>query len=140
MPETEPNTGIPPEAVKLSEALADPQRRFLEKAATDALLWMQDEPGRVKTFLEMQERADRSENALKWVRWLAGMHWLGQAFDPEHMRSIANLAAGALNGEDQPDHDEATAQAREKGRKMLDEMSQWIDKPEQDVAEHEGQP
>ena len=38
----------------------------------------------------------RCRNALLWIRTIAGMHYFGGAFDPEHMRSIANLAADAL--------------------------------------------
>jgi hypothetical protein len=54
----------------------------------------------------------RYENALKWVRTIAGMHYFGQAFEPEHMRGIANIAANALAGKKIKDHDEAMATAR----------------------------
>lgn len=36
------------------------------------------------------------ENTLRWIRSLALTHYFGDAFDPEHMRSIANMAADAL--------------------------------------------
>jgi hypothetical protein len=34
----------------------------------------------------------RYANALKWIRTVAGLHYFGGAFDPEHMRALANLA------------------------------------------------
>lgn len=61
----------------------------------------------------------RCENALKWIRTVALMHYLGGAFDPEHMRDIANMAADALGGlRELPDCDMVTAGAREKARKQ----------------------
>lgn len=41
-------------------------------------------------------------NALEHIRVAALLHWVGQAFDPEHMRGICNLATSALNGEPVP--------------------------------------
>lgn len=41
--------------------------------------------------------------ALENVRRVAALHFLGGAFDPEHMRAIANYCAGVLNGEPVPD-------------------------------------
>lgn len=37
-------------------------------------------------------------NALEHIRIAALLHYVGQAFDPEHMRGIANIATNALNG------------------------------------------
>ena len=39
----------------------------------------------------------RYRNALLWIRTIAGMHYFGDAFNPEHMRALANLAADALS-------------------------------------------
>lgn len=58
------------------------------------------------------EHERRYENALKWITLIAGSHYWGGAFEPEHMRSIANIAADALAGKDLPDHDEAMEKAR----------------------------
>lgn len=41
-------------------------------------------------------------HALDHIRLGASLHYLGQAFEPEHMRAIANLAIDALNGETIP--------------------------------------
>lgn len=38
-------------------------------------------------------------NTLEHIRRVAYMHWYGDAFDPEHMHSIASAAAQALCGE-----------------------------------------
>lgn len=46
---------------------------------------------------------ERLREALENVRKVATLHFLGAAFDPEHMRSIANYCAGVLNGESIPD-------------------------------------
>lgn len=42
--------------------------------------------------------ADSLANALEHIRVAAVLHYAGGAFDPEHMRAIANLATEALNG------------------------------------------
>lgn len=41
-------------------------------------------------------------NALEHIRVAAALHYVGGAFDPEHMRGICNLAVAALNGESIP--------------------------------------
>lgn len=41
--------------------------------------------------------------ALENVRRITALHFLGGAFDPEHMRAISNYCAGVLNGESVPD-------------------------------------
>jgi len=43
------------------------------------------------------ERIHKLENALRWIRLQAGIHYYGEAFEPEHMRAIANMAADALS-------------------------------------------
>jgi hypothetical protein len=53
------------------------------------------------------------------------LHYFGDAFDPEHMRRIANLAAEALDlhsGKDFPDYDEAMEKARTKARDLADSL------------------
>jgi hypothetical protein len=75
--------------------------------------------------LKTDERADaeyRYRNTLKWIRTVAGLHYFGGAFDPEHMRTLANLAANALAGEDVGDHDEAMAKAKVEAQVMATEM------------------
>lgn len=64
------------------------------------------------------------ENTLKWIRLNAGLHYFGGAFDPEHMRRIANLATDAIAGESTlPDFDEAMAESKEKAAEWADRMS-----------------
>lgn len=72
----------------------------------------------------------RYRNALLWIRAVAGMHYFGGAFEPEHMRSLANLAARALNGDDLPDFEESTVKARKKAAK-------WAGRLGREMAEQE---
>lgn len=74
----------------------------------------------------------RYENALKWIRTLAGLHYFGAAFDPEHMRGIANMAADALSGVDRDDHDTAMEEAREHGRQLADQLAENFAGPGED--------
>lgn len=64
----------------------------------------------------------RYENALKWIRTIAGMHYFGQAFEPEHMRGITNIASDALAGRAIKDHDEAMATARKNALEMAERL------------------
>lgn len=41
-------------------------------------------------------------NALEHIRIAALLHYVGGAFDPEHMRSICNIASDALDGKPIP--------------------------------------
>lgn len=61
-------------------------------------------------------------NALQWIRQEATLHYLGDAFDPIHMRTIANMAIAALRGEPFPDYEEAMARARESAREMMTDL------------------
>lgn len=71
---------------------------------------------RPKTPVDPREY--RLENALKWIRTITWMHYFGGAFDPEHMRTLANIAADALAGErDLPDFDAAAKKSKKKARK-----------------------
>lgn len=69
----------------------------------------------------------RLTNALEWIRFHAMLHYLGNAFEPEHMRSIANLAADALDGRlvDLPDYHEAMELATERGRELYEQLQAW---------------
>jgi hypothetical protein len=69
---------------------------------------------------------DRYRNALLWIRTLAGMHYYGGAFDPEHMRAIANLAGNALAGKDLPDCEERARAARARAREMAAHWSHLL--------------
>lgn len=76
----------------------------------------------------------RYRNALEWIRMVAGMHYLGGAFDPEHMRNLANIAADALDGRrDLPDFEETAAKAQRKARKMADEFSKLLADPDKET-------
>lgn len=53
-------------------------------------------------------------NALDLIYRLASLHYIGGAFDPEHMRGLANIAADALAGKTvppPPERDEKWVQA-----------------------------
>jgi hypothetical protein len=43
------------------------------------------------------------EDALDNIRSVAGLHYIGGGFDPEHMRAISNYCAGILNKEEIPE-------------------------------------
>jgi hypothetical protein len=69
------------------------------------------------------------ENTLKWIRHIAGAHYWGGAFEPGHMRDIANVAANALDGKVLPDYDTVWAKAREKGQTLAAEYAEefgWL--------------
>lgn len=58
-------------------------------------------------------------NALKWISHLSALHYLGAAFDPEHMLDISRLARDALSGVSTlPDFDESMANARDAAAAM----------------------
>jgi hypothetical protein len=65
---------------------------------------------------------ERYRNALLWIRTIAGMHYFGDAFNPEHMRALANLAANALGGKDVPDFEERMAASKRRAREMADAL------------------
>jgi hypothetical protein len=64
----------------------------------------------------------RYRDALKWIRIIAGLHYFGGAFNPEHMRDIANLAANALDlgphSREIPDFEERMADGRQRASEM----------------------
>lgn len=65
---------------------------------------------------------ERYRNALLWIRMIAGLHYFGDAFDPEHMRDLANLAANALDlgpqSRDISDFETRMAAAKQRAREM----------------------
>ena len=63
---------------------------------------------------------ERYRNGLLWIRHIAGLHYFGAAFDPEHMRDLANVAANLLDGKDLPDYGERMAAAQERAREMAE--------------------
>jgi len=79
--------------------------------------------------------AQRFRNALIWVRHVAGLHYLGGAFDPEHMRDLANMATAALQGKDLPDYAESMARGREKAAEWAALFATWADEPDEDEDE-----
>lgn len=76
-----------------------------------------------------QERIHRLETALKWIRFQAGLHYLGGAFEPEHMRALANMAADGLSHDPIPDlsdFEEAMEIAREEGDRIAAELGIYV--------------
>jgi hypothetical protein len=73
-------------------------------------------------------------SALQWIRYFATMHWLGDAFDPVHMRQIANFASAAIRGEPIDDFAEATARARAKAAELM----AFFDQIEREVEPTDG--
>lgn len=74
----------------------------------------------------LNERIDDLENALQWIRFVAGMHYIGGAFMPYHMRALANLATEALaNDEDRkplPNFEETQEAAKIKAEQLIKEL------------------
>lgn len=66
--------------------------------------------------------AERLANYLQWIRLIAGLHYFGGAFDPEHMRTLANMASDALAGKELPDFEDAMRKSRKKARKWADRL------------------
>jgi hypothetical protein len=65
----------------------------------------------------------RYENALKWIHLVAGLHYFGGAFDPEHMRTLANVAADALAGSKElPDFDDSQERSRRKASEWAEAL------------------
>jgi len=81
-----------------------------------------------------RQRILRLEAALKWIRFDAGLHYLGQAFDPEHMRALANMAADALGSRapELPDFDEAMKEAQAEGARLAEELAAYVDQGDVD--------
>src|SRR5262245_9682638 len=83
-------------------------------------------------------RTLQMENTLKWIRYQATLHYMGEAFMPEHMRHIANMAADALEWEPWregekfllPNFEETWHEAKERAAKEADELWKWIEESE----------
>ena len=69
------------------------------------------------------------QSALQWIRFVATAHYIGDAFDPEHMRELANLATGALRGDPVTDYDAATERAQHEARRLME----WFSEEDADV-------
>jgi hypothetical protein len=97
-----------------------------------------------ETAARLTETGARYENALLWVRHLALLHYLGEAFDPEHMRTVANIAANALADdrfrvEALPDYEETSRAAQAEAERLSAVFAAAIDKPDDaDDADDEG--
>jgi hypothetical protein len=94
-----------------------------------------------ETAARLTETGARYENALLWIRHLAILHYLGDAFDPEHMRTLANIAANALAEppfarEALPDYEETSRAAQAEAERLSAVFAAAIDKP--DEADDEG--
>jgi hypothetical protein len=78
----------------------------------------------------------RHENALKWIRLITGLHYFGGAFEPEHMRDLANIAADALAGtRDLPDFDEAQERSQRKAAEWAARLGYNLAGPHDDDDE-----
>jgi hypothetical protein len=75
----------------------------------------------------LNEEVDYLRNAFMWIHYIASMHYIGQAFDPDHMRALANLAADALAGKDLPSFAEATERAQERASEIIDMMLEDVE-------------
>ena len=88
---------------------------------------------------QLTDRVGNLQNTLHWIHHLAAVHYIGGAFDPEHMRVIANMAAEALDpdGKKLPDHIEAMKQAREEAERLSAKFRHWVDGDEDDPYDKE---
>jgi hypothetical protein len=89
-----------------------------------------------ETAARLVETGARYENALLWIRHLATLHYLGDAFDPEHMRTLANIAANVLTEDarfrtdDLPDFEQARDEARAEAERLSELFAIAIDNTE----------
>ena len=65
----------------------------------------------------------RLRDALYWVRMQAMVHYVGQAFEPQHMKEIVDLADNALDGGPVPDYRQSVEEAQRRAK----EMAQWFE-------------
>jgi len=74
----------------------------------------------------------RYQNALKWIRLITGLHYFGGAFEPEHMRTLANIAADALAGtRDLPDFEESQERSKRKASEWAERLGlSFADEPD----------
>lgn len=83
-------------------------------------------------YEQVAAEAERYRNALLWLRTIAGMHYFGGAFNPEHMRSLSEVAARALDGQDLPDFEEQMAESRRRAREMADRWGRELSEEDGD--------
>ena len=76
---------------------------------------------------QLIDRVAQLENTLEWIGHLARTHYLGGAFDPEHMRAIANLTVDGLTGKELPNFQDSMKAALEHGKKQWEELQYLID-------------
>jgi hypothetical protein len=84
------------------------------------------------------EEAARLRNALMWVRHVSGLHYVGGAFDPEHMRDLANMATAVLQGKALPDYDEVMDRSRVKAAEYAALFASWADDGEGSEGSEDG--
>lgn len=82
-------------------------------------------------YEQTADEAGRYRNGLLWVRTIAGMHYFGGAFDPEHMRNLSDIAARLLDGQDLPDFEESTTESRHRARTMAGQWGQRLAESEE---------
>jgi hypothetical protein len=119
-------------AKQLAQAGEDEQvANFTRAAAQRTMRLLDEEEDEEEAEEEVDVEVDNETyflSALQWIRYFATMHWLGDAFDPIHMRQIANFASAAIRGEAISDYDQATARARVKAAEMM----AWFDSEDSD--------
>ncbi len=71
------------------------------------------------------EREENYRRALQRLRFIAGLHYMGGAFEPEHMRDLANIAADALADTEIPPMPDPEA-VKTKVRKWAEEYSAFV--------------
>lgn len=92
----------------------------------------------------LRDRVAKLENSLNWIYMLAFQHYIGHAFEPEHMRTLANMAADALNENPRfakkplPDYREAMDKAREQAEEWSQWLSSIVDDDEDEEEEDDG--
>jgi hypothetical protein len=75
---------------------------------------------------DVRDREQNYRNALEQIRVIAVLHYIGAAFEPEHMRTLANIAADALDDRPipaPPDPEEIAERARE----WADKYGAWVE-------------
>lgn len=72
------------------------------------------------------DREENYRNALETIRRVAMLHYIGGAFEPEHMRTLVNIAADALEDRRIPeplDREEIQRKATE----WAEEYGAWVE-------------
>jgi len=69
----------------------------------------------------------RYYNALRWIRAIADVRFVGGDFDIDHMRELARLADIVLNGHELPDFDKSMEGTRQRAREIATQMIGHLD-------------